>query len=114
MLCLVQKIKSTTNNKVKKTTKKNSITNNTIGTTKTSRITTKTTNSYNKNDWLHKEYYNYTNSIGEAEFGFWYDRAPITKKPYTNFDDIPDSDYFCSIYSGDHYFRLGETKKVVN
>ena len=65
----------------------------------------------NKSDWLHKEYYNYGNSIGDAEFGSWYDRAPITRKPYTTFDDIPDSDVLCFVNSGEHYFRLGETNK---
>lgn len=62
----------------------------------------------NKSDWLHKDYYNYGNSIGDAVFGSWYDRAPITRKPYTTFDDIPDSDVLCFVNSGEHYFRLGE------
>lgn len=65
----------------------------------------------NKSDWLHKDYYNYGNSIGDAVFGSWYDRAPITRKPYTTFDDIPDSDILCVVNSGEHYFRLGETNK---
>ena len=99
--------KKTTNNyrttKTTKTTKTVKKTNN------NSYQNTNSAKESNKSDWLHKDYYNYGNSIGEAEFGSWYDRAPITRKPYTTFDDIPDSDYICTIYSGDHYFRLGET-----
>lgn len=101
----------------KKTTNKNKTTK-TTQTTKTAKQTnnnsyqnTKATKENSKSDWLHKDYYNYGNSIGEAEFGTWYDRAPITRKPYTTFDDIPDSDILCVVNSGEHYFRLGETNK---
>lgn len=102
-----------TNNVAKKTKNSNktakTVTKTNESVTKTNKTVTKTNKDYDNSDWLHKDYYNFGNSIGEAEFGSWYDRAPITRKPYTTFDDIPDSDYICTIYSGDHYFRLGET-----
>ena len=102
-----------TNNVAKKTKNSNktakTVTKTNESVTKTNKTVTKTNKDYDNGDWLHKDYYNYGNSIGEVEFGSWYDRAPITRKPYTTFDDIPDSDYICTIYSGDHYFRLGET-----
>lgn len=103
-----------TNKVTKKTKGSNSVaktvtkTNKTV--TKTYNTVTKTNKEYDNSDWLHKDYYNYKNSIGDTEFGSWYDRAPITRKPYTTFDDIPDSDYLCSVYSGDHYFQLGESE----
>lgn len=104
-----------TNNVAKKTKNSNktakTVTKTNESVTKTNKTVTKTNKDYDNSDWLHKDYYNYGNSIGEAEFGTWYDRAPITRKPYTTFDDIPDSDILCVVNSGEHYFRLGETNK---
>ncbi len=61
------------------------------------------------NDWLKKDYY-WKATISDAVFGNRYDRAPLTKKPYSIYATIPDSDYICSIYPGDHFYALGESQ----
>ena len=69
--------------------------------------------SYTGKEWFTKDYYCF--DFGEAEFGSWYDRAPIYTKFYdTSAQNIPASDYVDTIYSGDHYFRLGESQKAAD